>query len=126
MKLYTLIALFFVLISCEHFPDYTYKINNSTTSSLKVIVINTFSNRTDTIVIATQELYLIARNGHGMGTAKSKQEKGEYLMDFAKIDIYKNDTIKSNTDFLKTERWIYDEKDKYSADYILTVSDSDF
>ncbi len=126
MKRYTLIALALIVTSCEHFPNYSYIINNSATSAIRVIVTNTFSNRTDTIIIDPQNQSLIAKNGHGIGTAKSKQEKGENLMDFTKMDIYKSDTIKSNTDFLKTSRWIYKETDKYSADYILTVNDSNF
>ena len=126
-----LIIVLSTLASCEHESQLSYIIKNSSTSEIKVISINTNTNRhpqgpADTFAISVGESAIIAVNGQGINRVNSYKETAENLRDFTKMDIFKNDTMQSTVDFLKTSRWIYNETDRFTAEYLLTVTDSDF
>lgn len=117
----------FVFISCEHEAQLSYKIKNDTSAPLKIIRTNTDGGvTTDTLVLPPNDQITIAVNRQGIGNVWKYKENGEKLRDFTTMDIFKNDSVKSKTDFLKTERWVYKETDKYAAEYVLTVSPTDF
>jgi len=127
MKSYALILLTLFFTSCEYEAQISYKIKNNTTTTIKVISTNTDNKtKTETFFISPNVQATIAINGQGLSGVSNYKEKGEKLRTFSKMDIFKNDSIKSNTDFLKTTRWTYIEKDTHSADYILTVLQTDF
>jgi hypothetical protein len=127
MKNYALILLTFFFASCEYEAQLSYKVKNNSTATIKVISTNTDSKTsTDTFLISPNDQTTIAVNGQGLSRVSNYKEKNENLRSFSKMDIFQNDTTKSITDFLKTARWIYNENDKHSADYILTVLQTDF
>ena len=127
MKWYPLLLLFVLLASCEHDVFFSYTIDNNTPVPLKLVCTNTNGNsRTDTFFIAPNKQLTIAENSMGIGTAGSKKEKGDRLLYFTRMDIFKNDTIPLKTDFLRTARWMYSEVSKYAAAYRLTVVPADF
>ncbi|MFZ4800241.1 MAG: hypothetical protein ACOYMA_22315 [Bacteroidia bacterium] len=125
MKKYALILLTFFLASCEYEAQLSYKVKNNTTTKIKVIS-SYNKSQTDTFDIPANDQTTIAIIGKGLSSVDNYKEKGEKLRNFSIIAILKNDTIKSNIDFLKTTRWIYNEKNAHSADYILTVLQTDF
>jgi hypothetical protein len=101
-------------------------INNSSTP-IKVISTNTNGiGSTDTFAIDTNAETTIAIIGQGLNGVRKYKETGENLRDFSKMDIFKNDTLQSITDFLKTKRWVYYENSPHTGDYKLTVENSDF
>jgi hypothetical protein len=127
MKLYLLLFLTCILTSCDYEAQLSYQVKNNTTETIKVISTNTYiKTSSDTFLISPNDQATIAVNGQGLSRVSNYKEKNEKLRSFSKMDIFKNDTIKSITDCLKTERWIYDEKDNHSAVYTLTVSSTDF
>lgn len=127
MKYFALVLLTFVFASCEYEAQFTYKVKNGTTSTIKVIRTNTDPKIvTDTFQISPNDQTTIAINGKGLSRVSNYKEKNENLGDFSKMDIFKNDTTQSITNFLKTTRWSYNENNKHSADYILIVTPTDF
>lgn len=127
MKIYVLAVLTLFLTSCEHEAYLSYKVKNSTASPIKVITeYKDIQTTTDTFLIAPNDEATIAIIGKGLSGVRYYKEKGEKLSEFSKVDIYKLDSSKSVTDFLKTNRWIYDETSNHSADYKLTVLLTDF
>jgi|SRR5690242_2882584 len=127
MKIYVLAFLTLIFTSCEYEAQLSYKVQNSTTSPIKVV--SEYKNTqttTDTFLIAPNEETTIAVIEKGLNGVRYYKEKGEKLSEFSKVDIYKLDTTKSVTDFLQTNRWIYDETSNHSADYKLTVLPTDF
>jgi hypothetical protein len=123
----SLIILAFSFASCEYEAQLTYKIKNSSTTPLKVICTNTDGiATTDTFNIETGKETMIALIPQGIGLVKKYKETGTSLRDFSRMDIFKNDTIISRINFLNTARWQYVENSKYTADYLLTVTNADF
>ena len=127
MKIFAILLLTLLFISCEHEAQISYKVMNKSTATIKVISTNTDNKTlTDTFLIIPNNQTTIAVNRQGLSSVSTYKEKDVNLRNFSKMDIFQNDTIKSGTDFLKTARWIYNETDKHSADYILTVLQTDF
>ena len=115
------------LTSCEYEAHLSYKIKNKTVSPIRVI--STYMDvkpTADTFLIAPNNQATIAVIDKGLNRVSYYKEKDEKLKDFSNIDIFKNDTIKSTTDFLKTDRWMYVETNNRSANYTLTVLSTDF
>lgn len=127
IKLYSLFLLTFIFTSCEYEAQLSYKVSNNTTDTIKVLSINTESlTAPDTFLISPNKQTTIAINAQGLSRVNKYKEEDEKLRSFSKMDIFKSDSIKSVTDFLFTKHWIYNENDKYRAEYILTVSEIDF
>ena len=123
---FILLALFSFLASCEYEANLTYAIKNNSSSSIKIVFTNTKTLKDGTETISPASEKAIAIIGQGLSGVEEYKEKDANLRSFSKMDIYKNDTIKAKTDFLKTDRWEYTATSKHSADYLATVTDSDF
>ena len=125
-----LIFLFVIsssILACEHEAQLTYKIKDETSAPLKIVSTSTRGiAKADTFVVGVNEEVTIAVNGQGLNRVNKYKEKGEMLRDFSRMDILKNSKVLSKTNFLITERWTYKEKNAYTADYLLTVTDADF
>jgi hypothetical protein len=122
-----LVVLLIALTSCEKEAQLTYKITNTASSDIKVICQNTAGKVVpQTFIIATNNQTIIAVNGEGISRVSNCKETGDTLRNFIVMDIYKYDTLKSAVNFLKTQRWRYNEINNHQADYVLTVTDSDF
>lgn len=128
MKHFIISLLFTALLySCDYEAQNSYKIINNSSTPIKVISTNTNGiGSTDTFAIDVNAETTIAVISQGLNGIRSYKETGEYLRDFSKMDIFKNDTTRAATDFLKTERWTYYENSAHTADYKLTVENSDF
>ena len=115
------------MTSCEYEAQISYQIKNNSSAKLKIIY-SYKDNKViiDTIFSESNSIKILAVIGQGLNGVDYYKEKGDKLRDFSKIEIFQNDTLLSKTDFLETEKWIYDEKDSHSAVYLLTVTDSDF
>src|ERR1051325_8870622 len=101
------------LISCEYEAQLSYKIQNNSTANITVICTNTNGKvTTDTFKINLNEGRIIAVNGQGINRVSNYKETGDSLRDFTRINIFKNDTLQSLANFLKTNSWTYDEKDQ--------------
>jgi hypothetical protein len=115
-----------LLIGCEYEATYSYKIKNNSAAPIKVIRTNTNGRSSeDTFIIDVTQQTVIAVNGHGISSVKN-YETSDDLHDITKIEISKNDTLQSKTNFLKTNRWSYKRNNSHNAEYLLTVNDSDF
>ncbi len=124
---YITVLLFLSFVACETEAALTYNITNN--ASFPVTVIRTRADGqlfTDTFKIAPNSQITIAENGEGLDVVSTYKEVLDTLRRFPMINIYKNDTQKAKTDFRKTSRWTYNEKSKHQADYLLTVTESDF
>lgn len=127
MKLLPLLLFICVLVSCENEANLSYKVRNDTSSILKVISINDKGKTTsDTFLIPANDQQTIAINLQGTDDISNYKELNENLRDFRRMDIFLNETVPSTTDFLKSARWMYDEKNNRVADYLLIVTESDF
>jgi hypothetical protein len=126
MKFYLLFILLLVLVSCDYVSSLSYKVRNNTDAPVKVIATHTDTRvPTDTILIDPNEQKVIGVKG-GMGRVSKYREEYENLGHFSKIEISQYESNISASDFLKKERWVYNESDKYIADYTLTVLPGDF
>lgn len=115
------------MTSCEYEAQISYQIKNNSTAKLKIIYSYKDNNViTDTVFSESNSIKILAVIGQGLNSVDYYKEKGDKLRDFSKIEIFQNDTLLSKTDFLKTDKWIYDEKDSHTAVYLLTVTDTDF
>ena len=122
MRLCLFALLTLISVSCEYEAQLSYKVANNTPSTIKIISEYTDSKtETDTSLISPNSVMTIAVIGKGLNGVRYYKEKDETLSDFSKIDIYKNDTTKAITNFLKTNRWT-----NHSADYKSTVATTDF
>ena len=116
-----------LLFSCEYEAQLTYIIKNNSSAPIKVVYTDSkTTTKTDSVNITPSEQATIAVHGQGLSSVKHYKEIKEELRDFTKMDVYTSDTIKSNEDFLKSNRWLYNEINAHSANYILTVENSDF
>lgn len=126
VKLICVISLL-CMYSCEYEAEIAYKISNKTTNKIMVIYNdNDFKNKNDTVFVASNETGLIVVHGQGLSSVEYYKETKDRLSEFSQLDIYKNDTIKSKTDFMLTSKWIWHKNNAHSADYTATINDSDF
>ncbi len=127
MKFCTFLFLSVTLVSCEYKAQLSYNVKNNTNTIIKVISTSTYNKvSTDTVFIIPNSQAKIAVNSYGVGSVGKHKEVEETLRNFSKMDVFINDTTKSVTNFLLTERWIYEQTTKNRGSHLLTVSATDF
>ena len=127
IKRYSYVFLPTILIlftSCDRWCEFTYKVKNQ--ASVPIKVISTNRGKTEIFIIDTNRETIIAKNLGPMTWVTNAKETGDSLRSFSKIDIFRDDTLKSQTDFLKTNLWVFKEISHFYADYTTTVKDTDF
>jgi hypothetical protein len=121
------IFIIYLLTSCEKQASHTYQIINSSSGTLKVVFTPTDGNTsTQTITISPDQITDLYVDNLGTSRVSKYKQTGEYLTSFNKIDVFKNDTIKAKTIYLKTDSWTYKQVNKHTADYIVFIRDNDF
>ncbi len=112
------------LYSCEYEAQISYKVSNDLSENINV-VFNDNGNDI-TIVVDTKKTVTIAVHGQGLSSVDNYKESSTQLSEFILLDVYKQDIIKSKTDYMKTENWIWHENDVHNAEYTTIVKNSDF
>ena len=125
IKLVLTIVTIYLLTSCEKQASHIYKITNTSSGTLKVVFKPT-SDNSQTITISPNQITDLYADKLGTSRVSKYKQTGEYLTSFSAIDVYKNDTIKAKTIFLKTNSWTYKEVNKHAANYLVSISDNDF
>lgn len=113
-----------LLVGCDHFSHYDYRIKNDTGETLRVFVAKHYRKGIDSFVVAPAVDTVIC-----VGEVRAKAydfEDEEFLTTISSLDIYKNDTIKAPTNLLKTDRWEYAKLTNELGSYTLTITDADF
>ena len=120
--IYMLIIL--LLYSCEYEAQISYKVSNDLSENIKVVFND--NGKDITIVVDSKKTATIAVHGQGLSSVDNYKESSTQLSEFIILDIYKKDTIKSKTDYMKTENWTWHENDVHNAEYTTIVNNSDF
>ncbi len=120
----TFFLITLLLYACEYEAQISYKVINESSYKLKVIFNN--NGKDQTVNIDTSESKIIVVHEQGLSSVDNYQETGDLLSGFNRMDIYKNDTINSQTDYKKTENWTWHKYDSHTAEYAAIVNDFDF
>jgi len=112
------------LHSCDEVFDYDFYVKNVTNKEISVIyhTNNEIQNYWDTILIeqnTRKKIYI----EHAAGGRELKGVDVRVLFDTL---IVMNDTVKSNINFLKNDRWEYKEITGNLGEYTLTIDSTFF
>ncbi len=126
-RVYLWFGSLLLLASCSKQSVITYRMKNIASDSIDVIRTRIDgSNRIDTIQIGYNQQVTIAVSTEGGDHVSKYRESGEKLRRFTRIDVYRNHTLISRTNFLLSSRWAYRELGRHAADYEAVVTDADF
>jgi len=121
------ILIIYLFASCEKQASHIYKITNTSSGTLKVVFKPTAGNLSaQTIIIPPNEITDLYIDKLGVSRVSKYKQTSEYLTSFSSIDVFKNDTIKAKTIFLKTSFWTYKEVNRHTANYLVDIGDNDF
>ena len=121
----TFICFLLTLYSCEYEAQISYKISNESSTKIKV-VFNDNGISNDTVYIDIDTTETIAIHGQGLSSVDNYKENSVKLSEFFLLEIYKHDTIRTQTDFSETKNWVWYGKDVHSAEYTATINNNDF
>jgi hypothetical protein len=120
MKQVTKIILALVLFtfsSCEHFYNYSYEIENKSSSEI-IVELTTFKGNVK-YIIEKDEKKIIFKTDHGVEKPNGPYFK-DVSSDFKKCIVSKNDTL-SNKNYLDNSSWSY-----LDGHYKAIVQDDEF
>jgi hypothetical protein len=127
IKYFFLLLNILLFLSCKKSTRYSYIIKNNTPNSIKVIYKNLDISPKDSFILNSySSKSFVVIWGERNSIVKNYNKSSFYLRDFEQLDIYKNDILKSKTNFLESNRWGYLELTKGLAEYNAIVEETDF
>jgi len=123
-KLYIFLIISLALHSCDEVFDYNFYVKNLTNKEISVIyhTNNEIQNYWDTILVeqnTRKKIYI----EHAAGGRELRGVDVRVIFDTL---IVMNDTVKSNINFLKNDRWEYKEITDNLGEYTLTIDSTFF
>lgn len=113
------------LVSCKKDAMFYYKVKNIASDSVQVVRSYANSVASDTFYISYNQTIVVAVYSPGNSHVSKYREAGSRMSVFSYLTIYKN-SKPARTDFMQRSKWAYIEKGNKSADYLTTVTDTDF
>lgn len=102
-----ILSLFIIaLAGCDYFSVYSYILKNNTQFPLTVNVSRLYGN--DTTVLCEPDSEKIIFVKHSLTVAFDREDK-DTLLNVQKLEVLKNDTIHSVTDFRKRDEWLFEK-----------------
>jgi hypothetical protein len=130
-KVITILMPGLLFFGCEKVADISYRMTNHSAGTIKVVFFNTNGsdrntfNKRDSVLIPPHSTTILTTQGKGNSRVSRYKESDEYLKEFEYIAVYHDDIV-AKTNFLKSEKWEYQEKNKHLANYVCSVFQSDF
>lgn len=123
-KLYIFLIISLALHSCDEVFDYNFYVKNLTNKEISVIyhTNNEIQNYWDTILVeqnTRKKIYI----EHAAGGRELRGVDVRVVFD---TFFVMNDTVKSNINFLKNDRWEYKEITDNLGEYTLTIDSTFF
>ena len=124
------VALLILLISmnsCDYEASIQYVVENKTEGEIIVVFESTSSiGESDSVSIELNTIDTLIIQSKGLRSVDIYEENTEFLKEFSKMDIYLGDSLKSKTNFLKSENWDYIEHNAHQATEKCIVYNTDF
>jgi hypothetical protein len=116
-------GLFLLMTSCEYGYDYSYKVINKVDSQIDVHVKTYKIDSTYSILKDSSKILFVT--GHGIEGSHGPYFK-DVKFDLQEFTVIKNDSLKSNKDYLQNEAWIFSKEPSYEGLYTTTVTTEEF
>ncbi len=105
----------------------SYKVRSFASDTIRVVSLKRNATVADTVWIGYSREATIGAIEKGKSHISTYRETGGSLTDFVYINVYRQSTGKSSrTNMLLVSQWTYNEGSARMADYIATVTDSNF
>jgi hypothetical protein len=116
-----------VAASCSKPSVMSYKVRNFASDSIRVVSLKRDAIVADTVWIGYSREATIGAIEKGKSHISSYRETNGSLTDFVYINVYRQSTGKNTrTNMLLVSQWSYNEGSARMADYVTTVTDSNF
>lgn len=116
-----------VAASCSKPSVMSYKVRNFASDSIRVVSLKRDAIVADTVWIGYSREATIGAIEKGKSHISTYRETNGSLTDFVYINVYRQSTSKNTrTNMLLVSQWSYNEGSARMADYITTVTDSNF
>jgi hypothetical protein len=116
-----------VAASCSKPSVMSYKVRNFASDTIRVVSLKQDAIVADTVWIGYSREATIGVIEKGKSHISTYRETGANLTDFVYINVYRQSTgKKARTNMVLVSQWTYNEGSARMADYVTTVTDSNF
>lgn len=116
-----------VAASCSKPSVMSYKVRNFASDTIRVVSLKRDAIVADTVWIGYSREATIGAIEKGKSHISTYRETNGSLTDFVYINVYRQSTGKNTrTNMLLVSQWTYNEGSSRMADYVTTVTDSNF